>query len=128
MPKRQSTKIIPTPEMQGDDSWIKVRPPTVKESKKHRNTLREIEQQLEDVLNAGGDALKEQELEDEKESLGLEFMSSFFVEWNWVDDDDKPLPQPLGNPDVFELCNAFEVKYLGELINNLMGSEDEKKG
>lgn len=127
MPKRQSTKTIETPEMQGDDSWIKVRPPTVKESKKHRNTLREIERQLEDVQSAGGDSLKEQELDDEKETLGLQFMSTFFIAWNWVDDDDESLPQPLDNPDVFESCNAFEIKYLGNLITDLMGSEDEKK-
>lgn len=127
MPKRQSTKTIPTPEMQGDDSWIKVRPPTYKEAKKQRKLIREIEFRREAIEGAGGDIVKEHEIEDELEQNGLEAMASFFVEWNWVDDDENPLEQPFNNPAAFEQCDAFEIKYLGKVMQDLMGSEDEKK-
>lgn len=128
MPKRQSTKTIPTPEMQGDDSYIVARPPTMKQAKEYQKLMRKVQQQLEAVIKAGGDTVKENELEDELNDIGMQSFSTFFVEWNWVDDDEHPLDQPIDNPDIFEQCNAFEIKYLGNLMRELMGSEDEKKG
>lgn len=127
MPKRQSTQKKPTPEMQGDDSWVIVRPPTVKQAREYQKKMRDVQQQLDAVQTAGGDLAKENELEDDLNLIGMRAFSTFFVEWNWVDDDEKPLDQPAENPDVFEDCTATEIKYLGNIMADMMGNEDEKK-
>lgn len=128
MPKRQSSRVIETPEMQGDDSYVQVRPPTLKQAKVLRKEMQGVQQQIDAVQKAGGDLVKENELEDELNVIGMRSFSKFFIAWNWVDDDEKPLDQPEDNPDVFDELTSTEIKYLSRIMQDLMGSEDEKKG
>lgn len=122
MPKRRSVIQIACDEVQGEDSWVKLRVLTyveqrdmLKEARKRRKKRRE--ERRVDVEEFGDD--------DNLYDLGLapedmdEILSKYvdhIVEWNWVDDDDKPLPQPGTVENPLTLLNTVEIAFLGEKL------------
>ena len=116
MPSRQRTRQI-TGGPQGDDAFILVRYLTVGDSK---------------ALYAEGDALRKRaEASDDPELVKAlnekanEMLAEFVMDWNWVDDDDKPLPKPKGKPAVFDLLLTNEIQWLTQAA--IGGLDDEKK-
>lgn len=108
MSKRQNVKTIPTPELQGDDSWVKLKMPTVEQF----NHMLELQRESEAATLAG----------DKTKMADMEFaaraaMSLLVIGWNWVDDDDEPLPQPAGNPEVFGKLTMEEIRFIGNHLN-----------
>lgn len=54
-----------------------------------------------------------------------DLLAETVVEWNWVDDEGNPLPQPKDDPDVFRRELVLdEVQYLIENLN--LGGVDPK--
>lgn len=96
MPKRQNTRRVKTPKLQGDDSFVEIRLLTFEEHRK----LRE---------------------EADKEQLsnwdyGKRLMALSIAEWNWVDNDGKPLPEPRIDPDVVDRLTEEEMMFLTGLL------------
>ena len=83
MPQRQRVKQIKSEEVQGADSWVKIRKPTVGEA---RELLGNTE-------------------------LGAKFQQVVLA-WNWVDDNGDPLPQPSEVPDITDLLTADEITFI----------------
>ena len=107
MPKRQTTRKIPSPNIQGDDSWVIVKPMTYGEQKAFRDEMRK--------------------LEDDPEALELEgckLLAQWVTDWNWVDDNGDPLPKPAGNPEIIDTLLSHEVQFL---ISTLSGDQEELK-
>ena len=104
MPKRKSrVQQIPTPEAQGDDSWVEIR----------RMSWGEIKALLK--RSNRGD-------EEEKLAANEEMVKKYVLSWNWVDDDDSPLPFP-SNGGLDELTDQ-EFRYLVDLVT---GELERKK-
>ena len=80
MPKRQREKRIECDKVQGEGSYVLVKSPEygliveameMSADKDQDESLRQLAQQ----------------------DLGERILADSIVEWNWVDDDDKPFPQ-----------------------------------
>jgi hypothetical protein len=95
MPQRKAIRQVPTPTVQGDDSWVKV----------HR-----LEMGKWLAYQANGDGKEDTQIEQARR--GLRLMAELIVGWNWVDDDGAPLPQPGTDPAVLERLTDEETNLL----------------
>lgn len=97
--------------VQGADSWVELTRPKVK-------TIRQI---LEKYGELGGDdVLKNMD-------AARDMCVACIHKWNWVDDDDQPLPQIKDNPDVFDELTTAEVSWLSAQLVGRETQEDERK-
>ena len=103
-PKRRRVVRHASNEVQGDGSWAITAALNVAEMRAFRKRADE-----EDF-----DAFE----------LGVEVLKTHVYTWNWVDDDDVPLPQPEDDPEVIDLLTDDEVGFLSARIQ---GSEAEAK-
>jgi phosphoenolpyruvate carboxylase len=83
MARRPATVRVPTPLVQGEDSYVELRRMTWGERKEARKRLAELK-------GAESDAFLS------------EFVLSLLSGWNWVDGDGNPLPMP-------ETVEAFDA-------------------
>lgn len=133
MPSRLSVKNIPTPEIQGDDSWIKYRPVTIEEARELRSKVSEVQSKQDKALvdfavskNKAVADLTEDEKNNAYETSGLTDdllnfadmqLAKFIIEWNWVDDDGNPLPQPKNDFTVLGKLYTHEYSFIMRLFN-----------
>ena len=107
MPERINKKYrkVASTEVQGEGSWIIVR-------KVGFEIIRN--QNVANLQNADGD-------------MGLAYQAAKTIlhEWNWVDDNGEPFPQPKDNPEIFDeltaeeqwfILQAAELDKLGDLV------------
>ena len=135
MPKRQSIKNIPTPELQGDDSYVIYRPMTFEEAQELRNIGRKMQADVDKALNGYATKnkieLKDMTAEQNENALAeaglnpdeiFDFMhkqmAERIIEWNWVDDDDKPLPQPKDDYRIIRKLYTTESDFITDLFTN----------
>lgn len=97
MPVRKYHKIrrFDSEEVQGEGSWVDL----------HSMTWGDVTKVMD------GGSLKE--LDDAE--VGIELIANMVVDWNWVDDDGEPLPQP--TPDLIKSLPVEELMFLGNLID-----------
>ena len=70
-------RTIESTAVQGEGSFVKVKSMTINEMMGYGNS-------------------KDKDADPAK--LGLQILDDMIVDWNWVDDDDNPLPIPAENP------------------------------
>lgn len=126
MPERKVSRKVETPEIQGEDSYIILRPMTVGEvlslqrdaeqSAKKRRGLRGLWARLRK---------KKMTQADIYESF-VKRVLSFVADWNWVDEHGQPLPKPRSSPDVAALLTNFEIAGLTGIIYGTNESEEAK--
>lgn len=97
MPARQNVVKHETPTLQGDDSFVLIRRPTMGE-------LDEIRKEVTDTNDT-----------DAQLKLGEKMIAKFIVNWNWVDDAGNPLPPP-SHEGVMSMLTDVEVKYILDLF------------
>ena len=91
----RQTKRIDTKDVQGEGSYVVLRPITWAEQKGIRS-----------ALDSGGlDNIQETE----------RILSQYLLEWNWTGDDDAALPAP-NTPGVFDKLTMEEVGYLVDAL------------
>lgn len=95
-PKRRRVKRVPSDAVQGEGSWAIVAMMTVAEIRENR---KESKKKGVDLFERSITVLK-----------------THVREWNWVDDEGKPLPQPKDDPSVIEQLAEFETVFLGTAI------------
>jgi hypothetical protein len=93
MPQRNREKTVKFP-LQGDDAFIKVRMPTLKEMQ----FLQTLQTDYEETAD--------------QEQAARKFLAEFLLEWNLVDDYGVELAQPHSNPNIFEQLTNEEVKFI----------------
>ena len=105
MPKRINKLLrkIDSSEVQGDGSYVMMKAPTI------------------------GD-IREGTIPDKSDNAASTEYAVFLLgrlvkEWNWVNDNDEPLPQP--NPDIIAELPYPEIKFLMDSLN-LEGLSDQK--
>jgi hypothetical protein len=104
MAKRRRVQRHASNDVQGEGSWVITAALTVAEMRAFRARAKE----------ADFDAFE----------LGVDVLKTHVYEWNWVDDDDSPLPQPKDDPEVIDTLTDNEVAFLSGLIQ---GTEAEAK-
>ena len=124
MAKRQSIYVINSPEIQGEGSWVKVKRVEYGEAKKVRKFLRALDREIERVKDGTSQNGKsEEDLRDEQVAYNDQFISSKILAWNWVDDDDVPLPVPSQEPSVLDALDVQEMDWLSDVLS---GEHDRK--
>ena len=103
-PKRRRVQRHASNEVQGEGSWAITASLNVAEMRQYRKRAEEDD----------FDAFE----------MGIEVLRTHVYEWNWVDDDDEPLPQPKDDPEVIDLLTDDETEFLSKCIQ---GSEAEAK-
>lgn len=98
MPKRKVTKKYPTPELQGEGSWVVFRYLKVSDIQKIKE---EAKAEGEDYNYFDG---------------GLQMLEKRLVRWNWVGDEGEPLPQPTEDPSIIGELNELEIEGLTDIL------------
>ncbi len=119
MPERQNVRTIETPQLQGDDSWIKIKAMSVAQY----NCRAAINRSL-NTMDATAEDYEDRVAALDRESNQL--MAECVVDWNWVDDDGNPLPKPHNNPDAIRKLTMPELMFIGEQLN-FNGDNAQKK-
>lgn len=101
--RQVKTRRISTVSVQGEDSFVVVRPPKW-------GLLRKAQQQSKADDAAAG------------VTFASDLIVASVVEWNWTDDDGLPLPLPKDNPAIIDELDADEVAFLVEQISGSFGS------
>ncbi len=126
MPKRQSARRIDSEEIQGDDSYIEIRFPKVKVMRTYREQMTELSKTMEELQKV---SIKDRNttailgLSTQVELLGDELINAHLKAWNWVDDDENPLPQPYED-DVLDMLETNERTWI---LQQFQISASEKK-
>lgn len=139
---KKHTITIDSEEVQGEGSYIIIRPLTIRESRKQKKVvtklqrkLERLERKLDRLMNKDDDSDKHEaaiekaeqaidDAEDEFENAGVLMFSEHVTEWNWTDANGAPLPQPNGSDDSFGDLNTIEFKFI---VDQFANSEDTKK-
>ena len=86
---------LDTESVQGEGSFATLRHVSMKEQ-------REIRRMVEEEISAF--------------DLGAFLLRQNVLDWNWVNDDDEPMPNPQEDPDVIELLTDAEIEVLGNAL------------
>ena len=98
MPKRVTIHQIPTPDLQGDDSYIQVKPlpySVARQIRKFDDPTRRAE-----LSAAERDAWNAEEIQ-----LTEQMIFESLVGWNWGDDEGNTLPLPRSRDDLDKLTS-----------------------
>lgn len=111
MPKRVNKKFkrVETAEVMGEGSYVLIRAPGF-DALGNIMALASLNVEDGQADLSGVNA----------ETIGgvYSLLAETVVEWNWVDDEGKPLPQPADDPDVFRRELVLdEVQYLIERLD-----------
>lgn len=116
MSKRQNIITFDSTEVQGEGSWIKVRMVTHGQSKK-------LQKDFSDVIGKDfSDISIERRAEFQTQSD--ELLTRMIVDWNWVNDDDEPLPLPRDEQTVVDELTELEHQFIA---NAIRGEGERKK-
>lgn len=95
MPKRVSVTTVKSEVVQGEDSWVKITRPQVKDIVDIQKRYAGKEDDATANIEAGKELIRQQ-----------------VIDWNWVDDNDAPLPNPRQDPDIVERLTDLEMRFL----------------
>lgn len=128
MPARKRTHRIPSPDIQGDDSWVELNLVSVAEAEELQAAYRKL-QEIEDESDDDDDDDEASDIDRVKEIINdaHSLLSKYVLNWNWVDDDGEPLDAPHNNAQVIKKLLPNELQFI---MRNLTTGGDalEKKG
>jgi len=92
MPKRinKSQHKVDSTDVQGEGSFVIIKAPTLEHVKS---------------VQASG-------VDEGSVNFGIELLKSLVIDWNWVDDDDNPLPKPTDDANVIDRLPIQELTFL----------------
>ncbi len=133
MPQRStpSAVTINSRDVQGDDSWIKLRRPNQMATRRLEQTQRLEEAGV--TFDASGKPKGGEFSGRELAEQGLHRLAETLVDWNWVDGDGAPLPKP--EPDKPEemmarlpqILTEWEMDWLLETVATFLESPKNSK-
>ncbi len=100
---RKKAKKYPSDEVQGEGTWVEMRRPKIGQLKRLMK-LQTEEGNLEAFDGA------------------TDLLGELIIDWNWTDDDDKPLAKPGNGVSLDDLATDDEIFFL----SNLIGEEAQK--
>lgn len=133
MSKRMGVRTIATPEVQGPESWVKIRAATVGEilnAQRERETRDNIWFRMGRRLGRiFGWLSPNRSKPDPVSQITRDFayrVIGYISDWNWVDGDGSPLPIPRENPSVVESLTDDELSCLVGAVYGGQRSEEQK--
>lgn len=134
MPKRQFIITHDSDDVQGEGSYIKLRSVTYGEGKQMRKQMDAFTQRREELnaklSNGASDAEKKklrsqlEAVDAEVQALNEQVLVDKIYEWNWVDDNDQPLPLPKDDPKVIDTLTTGEMQFIQA---KLRGTDEDRK-
>lgn len=120
-----------TPDVQGPDSWVIVRPATIGEIlevQRAQETRSGFWYRLGVWLGkvAGALGLRRQQGRADVTQEFAYRMVGFIRGWNWVDEHGQPLPQPVDDPTVVESLTEAELAAIVDAVYGRAQSEEQK--
>ena len=106
--KHKKYRRVDSSEVQGDGSFVLLKSPGFSELRSLGKLARMREEDVAEI-----------------ESLGS-IVSDLIVEWNWVDDDNNPLPQAKDKPEIIDELSYQEQIFVIESLSNLGELSDQK--
>lgn len=89
MPQRQNTRRVSSEAVQGEDSYIVIRSPTVREARS-----------IADQWDKWDDGER------------VDALKAIIAGWNWVDDAGQPLTQVQDNPQIILDLTGNEIQFI----------------
>ncbi len=120
MAKRQAILTFDSEDLQGQGSFVKIRMPAWGDIKKLRKTEAIL---AAEEKEAEGNAHAVADIADRRLALTEDLIVAHVVEWDWVDDEDNPLPRPKNSPEVLDQLTVTEIEFLA----GAMGGNDEQE-
>src|SRR5262245_46717830 len=108
MPQRNRDKTVYGG--QGDDAFVKLKKPSGDEIMEFQRIS------ADETLNV-----------QERESAARKYLAKYIVDWNWVDDNEAPLPKPCDDPDVFGKLLSDEFRFIYEAWTGRDAAEQSRK-
>ncbi len=107
MPQRKFKALekFPTEDVQGDGSFVMMARPTYEDLEMAMDGVEEINQ-------------------SNQMAIGKKLLMKLVKSWNWVDDDDQPMPDP--TPEIIAGLPMQETLFLVDLVK-VDGLVDQKK-
>lgn len=124
MAQRLRERRVNSEVVQGAHSYVRIKRITLDEAREFREKGRETFTPDPDLTDEQNDQAKI-DFDNAREVTAREQISKYIIEWDWVDDDGKPMPQPLNNPDAFKSLTDLEWAFLQGALTDT--SDLEKK-
>jgi len=105
--KHKKYRRVDSSEVQGEGSFVLLKSPGFSD-------LREI----------GGLSTLEEDTSATVKAM-IPLWASLVIDWDWVDDDDNPLPKPSDQPEVIDSLSFQEQQFLLDALD-LDGLSDQK--
>lgn len=120
-PARQRTRRHDSSKVMGHGSYVVIKALSMGDAQRLKEQtdppeLREGETEAEYKARL-------EEHEKTIEALNHEALALVTEEWNWVDDDGSPLPQPKDNPAVFDQLTGEEIEFITDRMNGNVKSK-----
>ncbi len=109
---RVTSKRIETPSVQGEGSFIVVKPVSYSMAKKARSY----------IANKQAVAKDQEKVVEEETKFTEDMIFSSLVNWNWTDDAGEPLPLPRKSEDL-DLLTMEEVDLIVKSITGMQVQE-----
>lgn len=122
MAKRQNNNKIDTKHLQGEGSYIILKALTVDQWNQRQKLVAESNKVIGDETRDPEE--RKRILQDNERQLNA-IHAQLVIAWDWVDDDDKPLPLPSSDPDVWQRLTMREVSFIIEHIEK--SATEQKK-
>lgn len=91
---------------QGPDAYLLILMPTVGETMEFQNLV--AERDMTNPTDMG--------------PVNEKFFKTFVKEWNWVDDNDNPLPQPQELESFMSILTLQELTYISDILSGKVGN------
>lgn len=135
MPERKTVRRVPTVEVQGEGSWVEIRNITV-------GDILNAQQRIEERDHATGKSWFRlgqwfgglfrrfaRKRKVTQPGIYREFVYRVIgniADWNWVDKEGDPLPNPREHPEVVEQLTDEEITFLIGIVYQGKETEDVK--
>lgn len=132
MPKRVRTQtIVGGP--QGDDAKVVILMPTYGESRQYTKQLTLLERKINTIIqdsDTGNDpdgtlATELESLTDQLSAATSIYLSAHMLDWNWVNDDDEPLPKPHNDQAVIDNLTTEEIAFIRDALNGATAQQED---
>lgn len=120
-PRRQRVRRHDASKVMGPGAFVVIKAITMEDAQRIEDASKPPEMQ-EGMTQEDWEICLEQH-EAKMKSLNYEAMAITVMEWNWVDDDGQPLPQPADNPAVFAKLTAEEIEFIADRMNGNVKSK-----
>lgn len=128
MPVRKGFRKFDSAEVQGEDSWVRIRAATMAEiiaQENRRDVSRGVRYWLGRLIGMIARLFVRTKVGDVLDQ-GVNRLGSFVHSWNWVDDKGEDLPVPSEAPTVMQSLTMDEVNFIQSCVGGQRQSDEEK--